>query len=160
MITIKYKHLIGIPFVHGSDDCYGLARRFYKDNFGLSLSDYARPDGWWDAGLNLYDENFRKEGFQPIDIELKDMEIGDAMLMAIRTEHACHCAMYIGDGMMLHHFIKRRSETTRIAGPWRNRTVAIIRHKDIVIEKPKPTRLNAMGFMLPHKRKLLEDALG
>ena len=51
MMKLRYEHLIGIEYKHGSNDCYGLIRRFYKDNFDLNLRNYARPHDWWNTDL-------------------------------------------------------------------------------------------------------------
>jgi cell wall-associated NlpC family hydrolase len=155
-MTLKYDHLLGISFVHGSDDCYGLIRRFYKDNFDLNLTNYARPDNWWNLSQDLYMENFYAEGFRPIDCHPRDWRPGDAFLMAIGARVACHAAINLGDGNILHHFIGRMSEKIPYAGAWRNKTVAVLRHKDIRIEDVAPKQVDLMDLLPPHKRRQLE----
>jgi cell wall-associated NlpC family hydrolase len=71
MMKLRYEHLIGIEYKHGSNDCYGLIRRFYKDNFDLNLRNYARPHDWWNTDLSLYQLNYHKEGFRPLDAHLR-----------------------------------------------------------------------------------------
>ena len=130
---MKYDHLVGLPFKHGTQDCYSLVRRFYADNFSLGLTDYARPDDWWSVGLDLYNENYWTEGFRPFDGHPREWRPADLLLMAVRSRVANHAAIYLGDGKILHHFYGHLSEITTYGTLWRNTTVAILRHKDVVI---------------------------
>jgi hypothetical protein len=43
MSDIKFDHLICLPFVHGSKDCFGLNRAFFKDVYDI-VPNIARPD--------------------------------------------------------------------------------------------------------------------
>ena len=38
MMKLGHEHLVGLEYKHGSQDCYGLIRRFYKDNFEVGIS--------------------------------------------------------------------------------------------------------------------------
>lgn len=156
-MLIKYDHLLGLPFEHGTRDCYELVRDFYRDNFSIHLKDYARPDLWWDQGLNLYMDHFREEGFQEIDCHPRGYQIGDGFLMAIHSPVANHAAVYVGDGFLIHHFYRRLSEKCLYSGVWRNRTVAVLRHKDIKPEIVTPVAADLSQFLPPHKRQFLED---
>lgn len=130
---------VGKKFVHGIDDCYSLVREFYEREFGLQLTNYARPDNWWNDGGNLYMDNFKKEGFYIVD-ELEDKQFGDLFLIAFGAKVACHAAIYVGDNKILHHVTNRLSTVDKYAGCWRNWTLARIRHisnkKDIKERTP------------------------
>lgn len=127
---LKDSHLEGREFIHGTEDCYSLVRDFFRDNFGIELTNYARPDDWWAKGLNLYMDHFHNEGFRLVD-NPKDLQIADVFLCAVRSPVANHAAVYVGEGHILHHFIGRRSNKELYKGIWRNTTVACIRHKDL-----------------------------
>lgn len=133
-----FRKYIGIDFVHGSTDCYGLIRRVYDEMFGIPLRNYARPDNWWDYPdlYDLYMENFENEGFRLVDFDLNSgREVGDIILMAIHSEKACHAGIYIGNGKILHHFYGRKSSIENYCRLWKNTTVAVIRHKDLKFAK-------------------------
>ena len=133
----------GREFEHGQQDCYSLVRDFYRSEYGLELNDYARPDNWWNSGLNLYMDNFSKEGFQLLDVLPREWERGDLFLMAIGSAVACHAAIYLGDGKILHHFVGRRSNIEPYRGLWRNQTVAVIRHPEVAAKQIRqPTRMD------------------
>lgn len=125
----------GIDFIHGINDCYSLVRNFYKICFDIELTNYARPDDWWHHGLNLYEDFIKKEGFSLIDFDkLKNLQYGDVILMAIATEMPCHAAIYLGNGMILHHFYGRKSSIELYKGIWYNTTVSVYRRPDVKIE--------------------------
>lgn len=153
---IKYEHLVGLPFVHGSTDCYGIVRRIYKDNWDIELTDYARPDGWWDMGMNLYMEHFYDEGFRSVDEPISKIEEGDVLLLAIKSEVANHAGVYVGNGLVLHHYYGRLSEVRSMNGVFRNALCAHIRHKDVVIGHKEET-VDLMDLIHPSKRAVLEE---
>lgn len=130
---MRYEHLKGMKFEHGVQDCYTILRQFYQDNFNITLGDYARQDGWWDKGQNLYVDNFRKEGFHLVDSPRWELKKADVILMAMRSPVANHCAIYLGDGNILHHFYGRFSNVELYKGLWYNATVGVIRHKDVSV---------------------------
>lgn len=125
---------VGIPFVHGTTDCYSLIRDFYKNEFNIELSDYARPDYWWTKGQNLYMDNFKKEGFYLLD-DREEPQFGDIFLIALGCSVASHGAIYIGENKILHHVQGRPSSIDRYRDVFRNWTLARIRHK--LVEKER-----------------------
>ena len=142
-----FRKYVGIDFMHGSTDCYGLIRRVYSEVFGINLRDYARPDNWWNHDeYNLYMDNFEREGFKLIDESIRTWEIGDLILMAIQSTVPCHAAIYIGNGKILHHFYGRKSSIENYCRIWKNTTVGVIRHKELKFDKPE------------EKMELTEDA--
>lgn len=130
---IEYQHLLGKQFEMGKQDCYALVREFYRDNFQIELPDYARPDRWWEAGLNLYYEHFEKEGFKPVDVPLTQLQVGDCLLMAFQCTFPNHCGIYIGRGKIIHHMYRQLSREDYLRGAYRNGLLAVARHKDVVI---------------------------
>jgi cell wall-associated NlpC family hydrolase len=156
---IKYEELVGIAFDHGKDDCYGIIRRFYDINYGIQLTNYARPDSWWEHGLDLYTQNFAAEGFRVQDIDLSQVKIGDLFLIAIGSFKATHAAIYVGDGMILHHFYGRLSTVEAYRGVWRNKTIAIIRHKDVVAETETEKTVDLMTLLPENRRRKYKEIL-
>lgn len=126
-MSFEVSKYLGKTFIHGSVDCYGLVREFYKKEFDLDLTNYARSDFWWNNGENLYMENFKKEGFYLLN-DSDEPQFGDLYLIALNASVACHAAIYIGDNKILHHVINRLSAVDKYRGCWRNWTVARIRH--------------------------------
>lgn len=159
MIVVKYQHLLGLPFEHGVQDCYEIGRMFFRDNFDIHLSPRARPDLWWDHGMNLYLDHYRDEGFDVVDIPVTQARPGDVFLVCVRTEVPCHSGIYLGDGKILHHFYGRRSDVVPAHGLWKNALSCIIRHKDVPdLSRATATTVDLMDLILPHKRRLLEKA--
>lgn len=166
-MIIKYEHLLGKQWVHGTQDCYTIAQQIFKDNLGIELTNYARPTDWWIQGLNLYAENFRKEGFEVVDCKEDDIQLLDVFMICIPDGRCLrnvinHCAIYVGDGKVVHHLGKRLSECTLYRGYLKRYTSYIIRHKEgPKIRDPKMVTTGTqdlMSLILPHKRRELEDA--
>jgi len=164
-MRIRYQHLLNRKFIHGQQDCYTLACDIYRDNLGLTLTNYARPDDWWLSGMDLYEENFRSEGFKTMDdIPLDKIQLLDAFLIAIPDQRdpkktvTNHCAIYIGDGKVIHHPYQKLSTLAPYRGGLRHFTTRILRHKDMPEIKTVEKNLDILDYLLPHKRKMIEDA--
>jgi cell wall-associated NlpC family hydrolase len=156
--TINVDHLKNIPYEDGVNDCYGVCRRFYKDIFNIELRNYARPFEWWNHGLNLYMDNFAKEGFRVMDIPIKDIHLGDCLLIALTSRVPNHCGLYVGQNQILHHPPFRLSRTDPYKSIWRQNTCAILRHRDIVLPEVKTKTIDIMSLLPPHIREKLENA--
>ena len=109
--------LIGCEFSHGTNDCYGLVRRYYKQVRNVTLPDFPRSGEWWkDGHSDLYTENFSKAGFYAV--REPEPLVGDVLLMKIRSPNNVpnHAAVYVGDGLILHHCwgqLSRRDQLAR-----------------------------------------------
>lgn len=155
---IKYKHLVGRPHKSGSFDCYGIVRDFYIDNFGVVLTNYARPDNWWNEGLDLYSKAAEREGFNLGMMHPRDMQPGDLIGISIGCSVIHHVGIFLGHSELkpiLHHFTGRLSEVTDYRGVWKNSACVIARHKDVVVSKNDGPVINAIDFV----PKRFKDAL-
>lgn len=152
---------LGKDFLHGTHDCYSLVREFYGVAFGISLTNYARPDEWWNAGMDLYNDFFPREGFKPVEIARpNDLKYGDVILMAIKSPMPCHAAIYIGEGKILHHFYGRKSSIELYKSIWYNTTTAVVRHRDVVIEDTYEQRNLLDDERIKHQLLLLRQRAG
>jgi cell wall-associated NlpC family hydrolase len=131
LTDVETSGFLGKDFKHGTVDCFSIIRDFYKKAFNIKLRNYARPNSWWNEGLNLYVDNVFKEGFKPLDCHPNDYKYGDVIFMAIRSKVPCHAAVYLGQGKILHHFYGRKSNVELYKGLWQNATTGVYRHKDV-----------------------------
>jgi proteasome lid subunit RPN8/RPN11 len=124
--------ILGVPFTHGIHDCYSLGQRWYKQERGIVLPNFEREDGWWSDGKqNLYLEHFQEAGFVIVPNGIKDLQIGDAILMQIRSkEWPNHSAIYIDEGrqLMVHHMYGQLSSRAVYGGQWLEATRMILRY--------------------------------
>lgn len=166
---IKVDHLLGLEFIHGVQDCYTMLQNVFKDNLGIELSNYARPDNWWiQEGMDLYRENFKNEGFITVNFNdnLSDLQPFDVALIAIPDPRKPgvmvinHCAIYLGEGKVIHHRLGMRSERKNYSGALRNLTCMVIRHKDVPnFNNQEINKVDISDFILPHKRALMMGAI-
>lgn len=165
---LRYKHLLGRPFKMGEYDCYRILMDVYKDNLNIQLTDYVRPTDWWlTDGLDFYKQHYPAEGFRALnDFTVSDLRPFDVLLIAIPDPRNMkkvvtnHCAIYLGDGQILHHRMGYLSCVEEYRGTLRNLTTHVIRHKDVPpnLGKNATTKLDLMELIPPHKRAILQDA--
>lgn len=105
--------LVGRKWSHGVLDCYAIIRDWYKQERNIDLPDFERSDEWWKNGQNLYLDNILQVGFKPIKQD--QLQEGDVILMAIGSSVPNHGALYLGDGIILHH-IQNRLSTREVFG--------------------------------------------
>lgn len=126
--------LVGREFHYGVLDCYTLVRDWYAREWGIKLPEFDHgPDCWWDKrhpnhrpGFSPYMDNFASAGFTDIS---GPIQTGDVILMQIKADEPNHAAVYLGDGVMLHHLYNRLSERTVYGGMWAEVTRKIVRLK-------------------------------
>jgi proteasome lid subunit RPN8/RPN11 len=98
--------LIGRPFVYGALDCRILHRDYYKRVLGIHLPEFEYEDDWWEHGKDLFVKNYKKAGF----VRVGDLRKHDTLFIQIPpSEVANHCAVYLGDGEIMHHLAGRIS---------------------------------------------------
>lgn len=156
---IKYDNLLGIPFEHGTNDCFSLTRNFFAQNFDIQIPNYARPNSWWSQGLDMYRERFHKNGFRILDVHPSEYQMGDVFLMSILSEVSNHVAILVENGQILHHFTGRLSRVEPYKGIWRNCTMAVLRHKDIVLDAEVNT-VNLVDTLPPNIKRKIDAQAG
>ncbi|WJF92008.1 C40 family peptidase [Paraburkholderia bonniea] len=118
--------LVGRSFAHGVLDCYTLVRDWYRIERGVTLPNFQRTGNWWNAGEDLYVENYARAGFRALR-EGEEIAPGDVILMQVRAPVVNHAAVYLGDGLMLHHLYGRLSSRDVYGGYWLEHTRVVLR---------------------------------
>ena len=121
--------LVGRQWSHGVLDCYSLVRDYFKQVRGIDLPDFARHDEWWKRGENLYLENFEDAGFRVVDVS--SAREGDCFLMQIGSSVPNHAAVYLGEGLILHHVQGRLSSRDVYGGYWQKITTHCLRYSGV-----------------------------
>lgn len=157
---MNVSHLEGIPYDFRTANCFDTVMAFFKEFSGVDLPRPVQPDKWWETqGLDLLMDNYEEWGFRAVDINPRDLKIGDCLLMAPSTPVASHCAVFIGQGKMLHHYYGRLSNVEVYKGIWRYTTLATIRHKTAVFADPVPVSVELLDLLSPQKREQLKDVV-
>ena len=119
--------LIGRTFRMGVHDCYALVRDWFRIEKGIVLDAFPRDPIWWEKGQNILADNFDRIGFE--EIPPMSPQPGDCMMGKIKGPVENHCAVYLGDGLMLHHLAGRLSRREPI-GPWMKYATRFFRLKE------------------------------
>lgn len=119
--------LVGRQFVHGVLDCFTLVRDYYMRHMNIELPEIPREDEWWKKGQTLYMDHYQQAGFEKIRDKIR---VGDLILMQMRSPTPNHGAIYVGDGLILHHMYDRLSGHDLYDGYFQESTTMILRHKD------------------------------
>lgn len=115
--SLQPQELLNRYFVHGVYDCYGLLRDFFRHH-GIVLPNFVRENLWWLENEALFEENLESVGVY--SISKNELKPGDIILMKIRGSHkhnhANHCGIYVGEGLLLHHLYNRASRVEPVGG--------------------------------------------
>jgi len=121
--------LVGREWSHGVLDCYSLVRDWFRSERGVLLPNFARFDDWWKRGENLYLDNFAQVGFEAVNsADLRNLQPGDCFLMQVASPVPNHAAVYLGDGLILHHLQGRLSSRDVYGGYWHKVTTHTLRY--------------------------------
>lgn len=153
-----YDNLIGRTYVDGKVDCYSIVRDFYAQMFQIELPNYARPKDWWNMEMDLYMDRYYKNGFRPLDVHPSEYQFGDVVLISYMASVANHAGILVENNHILHHFTNRQSSVDPYKGIWRNNTVAVLRHKDVVIPVTEEVA-DITDFLPSNVRKKIDDAI-
>lgn len=139
-------NLLGRQYYHGLQDCYSIIKDYYFRELNIVLNDYERLDNWWlkENTKSLYLDNFKKEGFIEVNDTIKKH---DVILFKIgKSYHINHAGIFLEDGalksedtskvignsLFIHHPYNRLSLREVYGDSWGNRTVKILRHRDLL----------------------------
>lgn len=122
--------LVGRVFSYGVLDCYSLCRDYYLRECGIVLPPVEHREDWWLEGQDLYREHFTAQGF--VQIEERELRKHDAILMQVSKTTTNHAAIYLGDGLILHHPMNRLSGREVYGGFWQKISTLFLRHKDLL----------------------------
>lgn len=121
--------LLGRPYSFGASDCFSLVRDYYRTVHGIDMPDFPRTDGFDARGEDLFMNHYRQAGFVEVHGEPQP---GDGLLMQCTGSPVInHCAVYLGDNLILQHCRMRPSSKDVYGSYWRKRTKHILRHRGL-----------------------------
>ncbi|SLY16404.1 putative phage tail protein [Klebsiella pneumoniae] len=123
---------LGRPYVFGVFDCWMLCRDYLKREFDVELNANAHLHipSWYTGDNDILDQNYRNEGLVRMAPGTEPQR-GDIFFIQY-GKMPDHCAVYIGDGMIMHHQIDRLSCRAYYGGMYQKHTTHHLRHRDLL----------------------------
>lgn len=146
----------------GKNDCYGLARNFYREFYNLELTDFARPEGFWNPpAIDIISEMLHVDGWREKAINPRMLKEGDALVFSLlQTGMPNHIGVYLGNSMFMHHVQDRLSVDEALLPKWTNRLLMVLEHQ--VVTQARELNRPKIDFTttLPDnvRRQILGDA--
>lgn len=114
---LPIQDLVGRPFSHGIYDCYSLMRDYYRVNNVCKLDIHPRNNWFWEKyklpdGTTHKPEDLIMKGIKEVPhiwVDKKNLQPGDACFAMMKSTVVNHCAIYLGDGLILHHLYHKLS---------------------------------------------------
>ena len=121
--NVAYKNRV---YIYGLLDCYTLIRDYFRDKHNVWIpANIDRAFGWWNSGKNLYVDMYKDYGFLETTEKIKKE---DVLLFQFDNGMPSHSAIYIGDGMMMHHMIGRFSCIEKFDGIYKMSLAGVLRY--------------------------------
>lgn len=147
-MTLKYEHLLGKRFAWGTSDCLSLFRDFYIDNFGITITNYARPTNWSSDKLDLMRLCYEREGFEMLtNLKLRDIRPADVLCLSIGEHNPNHFAIAVEEDQLLHHLYGRTSVCDTLTPMWFDKAAFILRHPDVPDMRPVYPDVNLLDLI-------------
>lgn len=119
--------LLGREWVWGIQDCWSLAHQWYEESWFLSLRDWPRPILQSDFNNDpMFDRCWKDTGF--VEVDRNSIQFGDLLLISLHNPGLNHCAVYVGDQLILHHVQGRLSSRDVYGGYYHKNTGRVLRH--------------------------------
>ncbi len=123
---LPIQDFIGRTFVHGIYDCWALVRDYWR-NEGHDIIDFPRENLWWEKDPSMLEDGCQEAGFEFIDIS--QLQVGDVIFMKVLADVTNHSAIYLGEGLMMHHLYNRLSRREPMIR-WSKHITGYLRYKN------------------------------
>lgn len=121
-----------IPYVwHGKDwsgaDCYGLLILFFKEEYGIELTDFRYDATDWEG---IRDSSFIEDNVDTdwIEVSLDEVREGDLILINKSDSAPFHCGVALTSEQFLHTGKSHGAVVSRIT-TWKKRIFAVYRNR-------------------------------
>jgi len=125
---VEVAPLYGRKYLWRAGDCYTFVKDWYMQEWGISIPDFERDEGFWKKGQEIYLENFAKAGF--VEVPRHAMQKGDVLLMQVGGNITTHGAIYLDNNVIGHHLPGRLSSKDVLGQYYLDRITKVVRHKE------------------------------
>lgn len=124
---------VGRPYLFGVFDCWTLCMDYLKNEFNVELPyiPSIHIDDWWTKDRNVLMEGAELYGLVQLPVN-SPLQKGDILFMQLECSVPNHCAIYVGDNLILHHMYNRLSMHSVYGGMYQKHTTHHFRVKELV----------------------------
>ena len=116
----------------GEADCYRLVLDYYKNELKIDLPVLITPINYIEQSRSYQGQNLFLSGWEESGmVQVLIPQPGDVIYMRTGntpTPGPDHCAIYLEDNKILHHYINRLSTIQDYSGLWKESEVMVLRH--------------------------------
>lgn len=123
--------VLGMEYVYGAYDCFSIVRRYFHQEFGITIKDYARDYNGMFEDMSLYRKHLEESDFVEIPL-WSEWKNGDLGVLRFKSSVENHCYIY-HDGKFYHHINGRLSEELDF-DTWKMKITLRLRYKDFIDE--------------------------
>ena len=146
---------IGRAFKIGEQDCFTLTKDYYKNELGITFTDFQRDENWSRDIENIANNKIKDMGASPLESfkknvdflinsqdfvkvreqnpELCDLKIHDALIFNYEGKAGIsHFGVYLGGGNVLHQPSRACSRIQEYSAGLRDKTAYVLRHKSLI----------------------------
>lgn len=120
--------LINRQYIPNVQDCFTLARDYYRLNYNIDFGTHPRPANWYEWNPHYIEHHFKDLGL--IQIRPENLKVGDILLFNIASNYASHIGIVTGEDKFIHHLLNRTSAEDKIS-KWHRQFNKALRHKDL-----------------------------
>lgn len=121
----------GLLWSWGSDDCWGIVRRFYLGEYGVLLRDFERPASF-PPDYDIFSRYAVDAGFDVLmNPDPMDLRTGDVLSFRLGAKVTNHLGIVIGD-RILHHQLGGLSSVDDLTDALLRRVVNVYRYRSPV----------------------------
>jgi len=112
-------------------------RDYYRNELDITLPVWPREYGFWKkddkAFENVVMDGLDEVGFKIVSTDPNDLQLHDGILAKVNSSIINHTAVYIDQGLLLHHLCLHSNSLSNTApvNMYRNNVVCIVRHKTL-----------------------------
>lgn len=121
-----YLEYLRIPYSPLKQDCYGLIKLFYRQEYGINLPDLVYPVKLGSLDYDVIETNYLDAGFEKT--LASDFSYGNIIVFG-KNKLGVHLGVSLSDGTFLHTTIKGTARHSYINSEWSEQLLYTLKYR-------------------------------